>query len=174
MPILRLSVQPYQAPVSERIREKDQHGLLRERVTGMISVAWSQFFAAVSARIEKTTELMKAVRLQAQAAAIATTSFALASLAPGLYRISWYARITQPATVSSELTVRVHFTEGGVSQTLSGALMNGNLTTTIGSESWLVRIDQATAVSYSTLYASVGATPMQYGVDFVVESVPVN
>ena len=43
------------------------------------------------------------------------------------------------------------------------------LTATVGSGSVIVRIDQATAITFATTYASVGGTPMQYRLDMAVE-----
>ena len=52
-------------------------------------------------------------------------------------------------------------------------------TTSVARRLWsdmrrLIRSDEGTTITYATTYASVGATAMQYQIDFVVQSVPVN
>ena len=166
MPLQRITGQPYH----EALLERGVDG----KSLGVMAGNWLRFVAGLAARLEKTHALLKALRLQTQAASIASTAFDLPSLAPGLYQVTWYARITRAATVSSELTVTIGFTDGVVAQTFSGALLNGNTTGTWQSETKLIRIDEGTTITYATTYASVGATAMQYQVDFVVSSVPVN
>ena len=92
-------------------------------------------------------------------------------LQPGVYRLTYYARIQQAATTSSQLTVTFSWTDGGVAQTRSGALMNGNTTTTIQQDQILIRVDTNTNVTLSTTRASVGATPMTYNLDITLERV---
>ena len=47
--------------------------------------------------------------------------------------------------------------------------MTGNTTATVGSLTILVRVDEATAITYGTTYASVGGTTMQYELDVSCE-----
>jgi hypothetical protein len=61
------------------------------------------------------------------------------------------------------------WTDGGVSQTQSGAAMTGNLTTTHQSGTYVVRIDESTPISFETTYASNGAQAMNYALDVVAE-----
>jgi len=49
--------------------------------------------------------------------------------------------------------------------------MTGNTTATVGSLTFLVRVDKATAITYATTYVSVGATAMQYRLDVLCEQV---
>ena len=48
-----------------------------------------------------------------------------------------------------------------------------NTTAKVLTGSWVLRVDQTTTITYATTYASVGATPMQYRLDVVVEQVQV-
>ena len=88
----------------------------------------------------------------------------------GVFRVSWFLRITQAATTSSSVAVTVAFTDG-VSLTVSGAAVTGNTTSTFQQQSVVVRCDANSSLSYSTTYSSVGATPMQYALSVVVERV---
>ena len=144
----------------------------RQRFTGFIESDWYQWFLALVTRTDKTSERVLRTRVQTQAASIAPTSLALGTLAPGLYRVTWRFRVTRAATTSSSLLVTLGWTESGLSLTRSSPAKTGNTTTTEDTDSWLIRVDQATAVTYATTYASVGATTMQYEVELVVEVVP--
>mgnify|MGYP001579345872 CR=1 FL=1 len=86
-----------------------------------------------------------------------------------LYRLSWSQRVIRAATTSSALTTTVTWTDGAVTQTESGALMNGNTTATQQSGSILLWVDKNTTPTLSTTYASVGATAMQYDLTVTVE-----
>ena len=159
MPIKRTAPQPYHTPASG---------------SSYFHPDWQQYWAEQRDRVEHATHLLASLRLQAQGAAIAVTAFDMPVLEAGLYKVTYFARITRAASTSSQLNVNVVFTDGAIVCTMDGAAIAGNTTATVESESFLVRIDRATTIRYSTTYASVGATTMQYGVDFVVESVPVN
>lgn len=111
------------------------------------------------------------VGLTAQSAAIATTAIDTPTLKAALYRVSYYARITQAATTSSSLTVTIGWTDG-VACTQSGAALAGNTTATTQSGSFLVRTDSASSVTYAAAYASAGATAMQFALDVRIEAVP--
>jgi hypothetical protein len=112
-----------------------------------------------------------AVELTTQTASIGATPVPTGALATGYFRVTFYARITQAATVSISLTLTLGFTDDSVACALSGAALTGNTTATTQSLTFLVRNDQASALTYSTTYASVGATAMQYKLSVIVERV---
>ena len=58
-----------------------------------------------------------------------------------------------------------------VACTLASVAMTGNATSTVGTASFLVRVDQDSAITYATTYASSGAVTMQYRLDTVCERV---
>jgi hypothetical protein len=47
--------------------------------------------------------------------------------------------------------------------------MTGNTTATVGSLTTLVRVDEATAITYATTRATAGGTTMQYSLDVSCE-----
>jgi hypothetical protein len=109
--------------------------------------------------------------VSAQQASITPTVLPTAALSAGLYRVSVYARITQAATTSSSLTVTIGWTDS-VPQSKSFPALTGNTTTTVLTDPpLLIRIDGNSPILYSATYASVGATPMQYRLDVVLERV---
>jgi hypothetical protein len=139
--------------------------------TGKVLKVFMDWVSALVEDVDASPARLAPVELTQQGAAIGTTAVPTGVLSAGLYRVSWRARITRPATTSSSLTVRIHTTESAVSVSESGAAITGNAVGTVASGSMLVRIDHATPISYSTTYASVGATSMQYRLDVVVEQV---
>lgn len=147
------------APPPTYILEKD----------GRITKAYSFWLLSLTEAIDASAQAVPIVSVPAQTAALPTTALLTVSAA-GLFRVSWYARITTPASVSSALTVTVGHTESGLSIAQSGASMTGNTTTTVQSGSVFCDADAATPITVATAYASVG-TPMGYTVRFVVELV---
>jgi len=130
---------------------------------------WSDWFQAFVDAVNAAPSTKSAVALTAKAASIAATDLTDGTYPAGVYRVSYYARITQAATTSSSLTVTIDWTDGAVNPSQAGAAMTGNTTTTVQSGSVLLRSDKAAAINYATTYASVGATPMQYRLDVTLE-----
>ena len=103
------------------------------------------------------------VQLASQSAAIGTTVIPTATLAAGLYRVSYYALVTAAAGVSSSFQVTILWTRNGVVQTWTGVLENGNTTTTFESSGPpLIHIDAGTTISFAVAYASNPAAAMIY------------
>lgn len=140
------------------------------RITGRFTQVMRYWLLSLADRINTTPNRVASATASGQSASISTTSLSIASVLPGLYRISMAARITQAATTSSSLTVTFGWTQG-VACTTSSAAMTGNTTATTGTLSVLVRVDQDTSITYATTYASSGATAMQYRLDVVCEQV---
>jgi hypothetical protein len=139
------------------------------QITGWVSTYFRQWLLALTARLESCAQLLKAVTLTDKSASIATTAVPLGTLAGGIYRVHWYARVTTPATTSSSLTVTISWTDDAIVCTASGAALTGNTTTTVQSGTVVLEADRSTAISYATAYASVGATAMVYKLDVTVE-----
>lgn len=154
------------APVRDPIAVPDQQsGLL------MLPRVWIDWFTALTIRVDTNPQSFNPVSIAAQGAAIGTTPLPVDTSA-GLYRITYYARITTAATTSSSLTVTLGWTDNGNTCSVTGAAMTGNTVTTVQSGTVLVRSDQASPLTYATAYASVGGTSMQYSLDITVERMP--
>lgn len=143
--------------------------VITNAVTDSITDTVRQWLLSVTGRVQQSPQVLKTVALTGQGAAIGATVIPLGALAPGTYRITYYARITQAATVSSSLTVTLQWTDGGVGQTATFAAITGNTTATSQTGSIVVDIDQSTNLTYSTAYASVGGTSMQYKLTILPE-----
>lgn len=139
---------------------------------GLIADAWIEYFDQLAQTVDTAPTTANTVRLTTQGAAIAATDISDGTLTAGLYRFSYYARITRAASTSSSLTVTLSWTEGAVSPSFSGAAITGNTTTTVQSGSIMIRIDKNSPMTYATAYASVGATSMQYSLELTLETIP--
>lgn len=153
------------APVRDPIAEENEAGLL------MLGRKWIDYFSALTLRIETSAQRLNKTAIVANGTSIGTTPVPLGALAGGLYRLTYYFRITQPASVSSSLSVTLGWTDGGVTCAYSTPLpiVNGNTVSTVRGDTIMIRSDQAAPLTYSTTYVSVGGTPMLYSLDLVVE-----
>lgn len=137
-----------------------------------LSSEWYQWLFAQASRVQQAPPVLGTpTRLTAQGAAIGVTSLTLPALNGGIYRVSWTARITQAATVSSSLTVSIGYTETALSLTQAGAAITGNTTTTVQSGVAIFQADPSAPITFSTAFASVGATPMLYRLSITCEQI---
>ena len=166
--------EPVPMPLSDPIARPRRQGLRpgeRDPLEGLLTLPWVNFMTDREDAITAAPRRLSVVTLTGQGASIGATDIPTQSLGAGLYRITYYARITRPATTSSSLTVTFGWTESGVSLSQSGAAMTGNTTTTQQNGSLLVLSDDASPITYATTYASVGGTSMQYRLSIVLEKV---
>jgi hypothetical protein len=150
---------PYIAPIAEG----------RPEVMGS---AWMRWFQATvfNSLASASRTLPAIIALTGQGAAIGTTNIPLPAITAGQYILSYYARITTAAGVSSSLTVTLGWTESSIPLTFSGVPMTGNTTTTVQSGSIMVVADGNTPLNYSTAYASNAAGVMKYRLTVIVQS----
>lgn len=145
---------------------------IKEPVTGqggIMSGSWYRWLSELVLRLLAAAANVATNTVTGGAASIGTTT--LVESIEGLYRVTYYARITAAAGVSSSLTVGISWTESGVSLTHSFTAITGNTITTTGSESYMVRADGGTIISYNTVYASNPAAAMTYSLEIAVELV---
>lgn len=154
------------APPPKALIERDQE---TNALTEFVTTPFQQWLLSLTQRIQASTGALNVVTLTGQAASIGATSFG--TLPAGLYEVTWYARITQAATTSSSLTVTMGWTESGITLAKSFPAITGNTTGTVDSGTFMVRNDSNTLINYSTTYATVGATPMQFRIDLVLRQV---
>ena len=137
----------------------------------MLTAPWLDYFTAQSNLISQMPARIQTVSVAQQSASIGATDMSNGSLSAGLYLIQYYARITQAATTSSSLEVVFDWTDGGVTPVYTGAAMTGNTTSTFQSGSLMVEVDALSPIRYSTIYASVGGTVMEYKLGVVLSEV---
>lgn len=130
-----------------------------------------QYFLQRQTQIDTSPQALRRVSLTNQQASIALKPIPLPSLAAGLYRITSFLHVTQAADTSSHATLSIGFTASGATCSVSGAVMNGNTVTTVQTNTWLLKIDGATALTYQIDYASAAVTPMTFDLELLVESI---
>ncbi len=121
-----------------------------------------------------------------QSAAIASTLlYTVPAGAGGIYRITWFAKVTRAATTSSTMGgLTITYTENTDSTSVSvlaqGVNSVGTAVTTISSNSatstgimsgvMLVDAKASTAINFAFAYVSSGATTMQYKLHIKVDA----
>lgn len=146
-------------PISTRIASQD----------GIIGPNWARWLELVLVpRIDESAQTTQTLDLTDQQASIPLTEL-IPSAQPSVYRITYFARVTQAASSSSGLTVAITATDGAVSYTQSSATVTGNTTATVLTGSIILRSDAGAPISYATTYASVGGTVMIYDISFTAE-----
>jgi hypothetical protein len=111
------------------------------------------------------------LNLTKQNAAIPQTAFPSPALRGGLYRITWYVRITTPDPVSSSVALTIGFSDSGLALTIPIPALTGNTVLSVLSGTTIVFSDQATAMTYATTYASNTPGTMKYRLAAAVEQV---
>ena len=139
--------------------------------TGLIRRTWQVWLRNLTTTVNDAPVRIQTVSVSGQAASISTTSIPASSLSAGLYRVTWYLRITTAAATSSSVTVSLGWTDDTVTMSLSGAAVTGNTTTTSQTGTALLSVDNASPVTYTTSYTSVGTPAMQYALDLTLEAV---
>lgn len=135
------------------------------------SDSYLRWWFQVAEALGKAMTVSDALSLISQHAAIGATPIGAGSVAGGIYRVSWGARITTPAGTSSSLTVKIQATQGGVALTFPFTAITGNTTDSAGTGEVEVRVDAGTLPKVLTEYLSVGIPAMQYALDASVVAV---
>lgn len=136
---------------------------------GTMSDAWVDYMSRLVQTVQQSSTRIASTSALDQQFDISPNDVSNGVLKEGLYRITYYARITQAAGVSSSLEVSVSWNDGGVAQLQTGAAIVGNTPDTVQSATYLIHIDSASPVRYSTSYVSVGVPNMEYRIDVVLE-----
>lgn len=154
-----MSVNRPAAPVRDAL--VDVKGEYAGKVT---SVSWLTWLRGLVDGIAAAPEGFEPLVYPNQAAAIVTTAFPTdGDLSAGLYRVGWYGQVITPAGVSSSFQVTLSWTLNGVTQTLTGALMNGNTTTTRECNgAQVIAIDASSPITVAVAYASNPASAMAF------------
>lgn len=160
---------PYQSPIES---QRTDPATGRQINTGYIHPDWLNYLQGIQSNVDAGVRLVARPRLVDQEVSISPTPIPVAGFPGGLYRVSFYARITRPATVSSSLTIGFNFVEGGNNEAFTYLPLTTNTVFSIQSQSFLCRVDRAAAITYNVSYASIGATPMQYSLEIILEAIP--
>lgn len=162
---------PLSDPIARKRRPQFVQQKREDPLEGLLTEPWVEFLNGLVTTQEAAPARVETVSLVAQSASVAATDMTGGTLSSGLYRITYYAEITQAATTSSSLTVTFDWLSNTGLKSDTFAAITGNTTDTHQPESILIRIDANSPVRYTLTYASVGATPMLYSFYAVIEEV---
>ena len=176
MPITPLGNAPI--PLQDRVSASPREDIIRDggedKQAGYLTQPWVEWLNLLAAQVQASPYLQNNVTYTAQTATIAATDFTGGSLTTGLYRLTYYTRITRAATTSSSLTISFTWTDDTVALSLTYAALTGNTVTTGQTNTALVKIDAASPVLITATYASVGATSMEYKLYVGIEAYKTN
>jgi hypothetical protein len=161
-------------PVKDRvvnIRRKDIKPDEVDPNEGKMTAIWQEALSAQGETVAQAASRIALVELTAQSATIGATPL-LAEPSAGLYRLSWFAKISVADGVSSSLTISALFTDEGDSITISGSAITGNTVSTVQSGVLQLHSDAGVPISYSATRVSGGGGPaMQFSLYVTLESV---
>jgi hypothetical protein len=132
-------------------------------------VSWVEFFLNQEKLTRQATRVIALAPIEHQSAAIATTPLATGAVSTGRYRVSYYARLTTPATTSSSLSITLGWTNDGQACTKTFGPETGNTAGSVLSGSLELECDAPGVITYATAYVSVGGVVMVYKLRFRVE-----
>jgi hypothetical protein len=143
---------------------------------GFVTQQWQTFFRDQDATVtQKVTQRLRVIQFdEPRTGNLPTTPIGTADpLKPGLYRVTAYVRVVQPAATASSVLVTLLWTDGGVDclQTLVPAV-TGNTEAATGTGTAMVRSDGNVPISIATTYVSdpaVAPGAMAYTLSVVLE-----
>lgn len=139
-----------------------------DAATGLFQLRWLTWLRGLREQVDLNPSRITTVSLANQNASIGTTAIPTSTLVAGLYQAQYFARVTTAAVTSSSLTVTFTATDDAQSYSLSGTAITGNTVDSTGTGTFLLSVDGASPVSYSTTYASNGAGQMVYKLEIVL------
>lgn len=158
-------------PRNDSLIETDENSPTRKDPF-IASRAWLEmFFDPLATLLTSVVKVLKATASPTTQGAAIPTSSAFLTTQSGVYRVNYVLRVTRPATVSSALQITIGWERSGIAETKVGVNLVGNTTTTYESDTFPVKADGLTDLTYSVAYTSVGATPMLFEVDVIVEKI---
>lgn len=138
----------------------------------LITRDWLDWYIDILGRIDGAIRKLNTISLDDQAASIGSTSLPSASVDAGLYRVTYYIRVTQAASVSSSIAITLNWQDNTINCSITSPALTGNVVTAVMTDSALLQVDRAAALTFATTYGTVGAIPMKYKVRILLEKVP--
>ena len=151
-----LDAPPYKAVVV------DTNRILSGDWTRWIQVFFSRVFSAIQG-------VGTPVILQTDLSAAVPTTILFTVTQSGLYRVSWYLRITVVDGVSSSAQLTLTWREGSHTSTKTFPALTGDTTSTYDGAVWPFYADSGTQVTFAIAYASNTPAKMRYRRALAVE-----
>jgi hypothetical protein len=170
-PVLRNVPIPIGDPIIKLRRPQYKVG--EDPQEGTVTLPWIYYLTQQGQALDQSPSRIRSVGpLLTQGASIAATDMTGGGLNAGFYEIRYFAKVTRAATTSSSLIVTFDWTTGGNTLSQSFPAMTGNTVTTFQTDILpLIKVDASSPIRYSTTYASVGGTSMQYELEITLSVV---
>ena len=161
---------PYEVPVSPETFDRLTGKKRRSPYFSQEIVDW---LLEQQQRVDDSPEQLGTVSLSAQSADIAATPVPMGDLTAGLYRLSYYVRVTRAGSVSGEIQIQIGWTDAGVALTSAGTNLTGNTTSTFEQRTLFLAVAANASITYEAIYTDGGgANPMQFKLEIVCEKLP--
>ena len=134
-----------------------------------LSTPWVDWCDQILLRLAAASVTLYSASLTGQSASIGATDVTDGTLSSGLYRVSYYFRVTTAAAVTSSIEIDISWLDGLATIAFAGAAEAGNTTSTYQSGAFPIHIDAGSPVTYATTYASNPASAMQYSLYVALE-----
>lgn len=134
---------------------------------------WYIFFRGLTQTVDQgPTRVGNPVELASQDTSIGVTPITSETLSAGLYRVTYYLRVTTADGTSSSIQLSLAWDDTGVSCTHAFTALTNDTVTLPASESFTLNLTQP-PLTYSTTYASNTPAKMKYALSIVLESMAV-
>ena len=160
---------PYDVPVSPETFDRDTGKKIRSPYFAQEHIDW---WLEQQRRVEDGPEQLGTVSLSAQSADIAATPVPMPDLTAGMYRVSYYVRVTRAGSVSGEIQIQIGWTDGTIALTSAGTNLTANTTSTFEQRTLFLAVAANVSITYEAIYNDGGGTAMQYKLEIVVEKLP--
>ncbi len=148
--------------------------LLNEPFVGTdkrMTYRWYTYFRGQGQLLDQgPTRIGTPVALTSQDTSLGTTPITSETLTAGLYRVTYYLRVTTADGVTSSIRVNLAWDDNGVSCTHNFTALTNDTVTLPASESFMLNLT-APPLTYSTTYASNTPAKMKYKLSLVLEAV---
>ena len=131
---------------------------------------WRDFFGRLTDVVSQGPSRVFSATVPTSDASIGATDVTNGLAPAGLYRMTYYLRITAPASVSSSVAVTFDWTDLGTACSVTFGTIIGNTIDTNDSAQWMFRSDSLSPIRYSTTYSSLAANEMEYDLLVVLEA----
>lgn len=164
---------PLPPPTTEQVVEPEQLDGKPNPNARLMLPNWVKYIVNLAGGVSTSANRVSEALLTGQNTALGSTSLLPTILNAGLYRLSYYTRVTTPAGVSSSLQITLNYTDHGAPQSIVGTAITTNTINSLQSNSFLIWADANAVLSYSTAYVSNAAGAMVYNLFVTLESVSI-
>lgn len=169
MAIVNNAPPPLGDPIANPKRPEYRGGA--DPLEGLCSQRWGDWFGNVLANQERSAGRLVTVKLTDQdSAGITTTEIPAPPLTAGVYRISYYLRMSRLDSITADVQPTFRWVWDSQARQYDGASISTNTLAETGTAAILIEIDNNTVTTYET-NVSMGSGDGLYALTIVLEEV---